>query len=282
MKALALFLALFPPLAFAQSSQSAPPQIVEFPSGNLHLKGYLWKPQGRGPFPAVLFNHGSGGADPTETAGMPMSKASEIVAQIFLKHGYAFFYPCRRGQGLSADQGQFIQQVLKEQETAHGTEARQKLQFEFMTGPQLDDTLAAVAFLKTVPGIDAHKIAVVGHSFGGQLALLDAERDSSLRAVITFGAAANSWDKSAELRQRLLAAVNKAMSPIMFIHAANDYSTTPGRVLAAELERLNRPHMLKIYPSVGKTADDGHNAVYNASGLWEADVFTFLEGDFGH
>jgi acetyl esterase/lipase len=31
--------------------------------------------------------------------------------------------------------------------------------------------------LKTVPGVDARRIAVAGHSFGGQLALLAAERD---------------------------------------------------------------------------------------------------------
>src|SRR5215475_12166529 len=117
MKMLAVFLALFlPPLALAQSLESAPPQIVEFSSTKLHLKGYLWKPPGKGPFPAVLFNHGSGGADAMQTAGMPMSQAAAILAAVFLKHGYAFFYPCRRGHGLSSDQGEFIQDALKKQE----------------------------------------------------------------------------------------------------------------------------------------------------------------------
>lgn len=48
---------------------------------------------------------------------------------------------------------------------------------------------------------------MVGHSFGGQLALLDAERNHSLQAVVAFGAAANSWEKSGEIRERLLTAV---------------------------------------------------------------------------
>ena len=282
MKALACSLVLaLTPLVVAQSVQSAGAQIVEFSSGNLHLKGYLWKPSGRGPFPAVLFNHGSGGNDSMQTSGMPISQAAGVLAPIFLKHGYAFFYPCRRGHGLSADRGEFIQDVLKRQEAA-GIEARQKLQFELMTGPHLDDTLAALSFLKTVPEIDTHRIAIVGHSFGGQLALLDAERERNLSAVVTFGAAANSWDKSPELRERLLAAVTKARSPIMLIHAANDYSTTPGRKLAAELERIQKPHILKIYPAVGRTSDEGHNAVYTASGIWEADVFAFLDQNVGH
>ena len=34
-------------------------QRVTFKSGSLTLVGYLFKPAGRGPFPAVLWNHGS-------------------------------------------------------------------------------------------------------------------------------------------------------------------------------------------------------------------------------
>jgi dienelactone hydrolase len=206
-----------------------------------------------------------------------MRQAAEILASLFLKHGYAFFYPFRRGQGLSADQGQFVQDALKKEEAAKGVEARQKLHFALLTGPQLDDTLAALSFLKTIPGIDAQRIAVVGHSFGGNLALLDAERDDSLRATATFGAAANSWAKSPELRECLLTAVKKAKCPIMLIHAANDYDITPGRDLAAELEHLHKPHVLKIYPAVGKTPDDGHNVGYNSISVWEDEVFRFLD-----
>lgn len=278
MKSLATFLmVLLPLLTLGQTGQPVALQIVDFASGNLHLKGYLWKPPGAGPFPAILFNHGSGGSDATQTAGMPMSQAAEILAALFLKHGYAFFYPCRRGHGLSADQGEFIQDSVKKEEATSGIEARQKLQFRLMTGPHLDDTLAALSFLKTIPGIDAHRIAVVGHSFGGSLTLLDAERDSSVRAAVTFAAAANSWAKSPELREGLLAAVNKAKAPIMLIHAANDFGTTAGRDLAAELERLHKPHVLKIYPAVGKTPDDGHNVGYNSISVWENDVFQFLD-----
>jgi dienelactone hydrolase len=271
-------LMLFAPLfAIAQSSQPGPVQILEFPSGNLHLKGYFWRPAGAGPFPAILFNHGSGGADPMQTAGMPMSEAAETLAPIFLKHGYAFFYPCRRGHGLSADQGEFIQDALKKEEVGKGVEARQKLQFALLVGPHLDDTVAALSFLKSVPGIDAHRIALVGHSFGGQLALIDSGRDNALRAVVTFGAAANSWAKSADLRKILLEAATRAKAAIMLIHAANDYDTTPGKDLSAELERLHKAHVLKIYPAIGKTSDDAHNLAYNSVPVWENDVFRFLD-----
>ena len=171
-----------------QSSQPPAPQIVEIPSGNLHLKGYLWKPAGPGPFPAVLFNHGSG-TDAVHTAGITVNEAAEKLAPLFVKHGYALLFPCRRGQGLSADQAPFMRDLLKHEEEAKGKEARVHLQFVLMSTEQLDDVLASLAFLKNVPGIDPHRIAVAGHSFGGQLTLLAAERDLSVRAAVTFGAA---------------------------------------------------------------------------------------------
>ncbi len=118
---------------------------------------------------------------------------------------------------------------------------------------------------------------MAGHSFGGQLTLLAAERDRSVRAAISFAAAANSWPDSPELRQELLTAVRRTTAPIMLIQAANDYSTAPSRALADELERLHKPHLLKIYPPVGQTPDDGHNAVYQDTRLWEDDVFKFLD-----
>jgi carboxymethylenebutenolidase len=263
--------------ASSQSSQPIPPHIVEVPSGNLHLNAYLWKPAGPGPFPTVLFNHGSGAEDAQHTAGQTMAEAAASLAPVFLKHGYAFFYLCRRGQGLSADQAPFMQDILQREESAHGKEARQHLQFILVTTEQLEDATAALTFLKTVPGIDAARIALAGHSFGGQLTLLAAERDTSVRAIVTFAAAANSWQRSPELRERLLAGVGKISAPIMFVHAANDYDTTPGTALSAQLDRLHKPHLLKIYPTVGKSPDDGHNFLYLGVPQWEPDVFQFLD-----
>ena len=63
----------------------------------------------------------------------------------------------------------------------------------------------------------------------------------------------------------------------MLIQAANDYSTAPSWALAAELERLHKPHLLKIYPPVGQTSEDGHNVLYLAMPQWEDDVFRFLD-----
>jgi len=237
----------------------------------------LWKPAGSGPFPAVLFNHGSGGNTADITAWMQITEAAEILAPFFVKHGYAFFYPYRRGHGPSAGQAPFMQDILRHEEEAKGREARQHLQFILVTGDQLDDVLAALAYLKTAPGIDARRIAVAGHSFGGQLTLLAAERDPTIRAAVSFAGAAGSWQRSAELRDRLLVAIRKTNAAIMLTHAENDVDTSPGRALAAELERLHKPYVLKIYPPVGLSQDDGHGMLYTDIPAWEDDVFKFLD-----
>ena len=274
---LLLFAFLLASVAAGQASPATAPRTVVIPSGNLRLKGFLWKPAGPGPFPAVLFCHGSGSTDPQHTSGFAITEAAEKLAPVFLKHGYAFLYLFRRGQGLSAHQGPFMQDILQREETAKGKEARRNLHFVLLTKDHLDDVNAGLSFLKSQPAVDARRIAVVGHSFGGQLTLLAAERDSTLRAAVTFAVAAGSWAGSPEVRERLITAVRKTTVPVMLLHAANDFSVTPGQALAGELERLAKPHVLKIYPPIGHTPDDGHNFVYTDIDRWEPDVFRFLD-----
>ena len=48
-----LFLLLASPLLLLAAD------VVSFPSGELTLQGVLYKPAGPGPFPAVVYNHGS-------------------------------------------------------------------------------------------------------------------------------------------------------------------------------------------------------------------------------
>jgi len=258
------------------TSQAPVPQIVEVRGGSLKLKAYFWKPTGRGPFPVVVFNHGSGGEDAQHTAGHTMAEAAAVLAPVFLKHGYAFFYLCRRGQGLSADQGSFMQDLLHQEEAARGKDARAQLHYKLATTDHLDDALAGLAVAKDMPGIDLKGVVMAGHSFGGVLALLSGEKDPVIRAEVTFGAA-NSWKTAPELRERILSAVRKTSAPIMLIQATNDYDTTPGTAIAAELEQLHAPHLLKIYPALGRSSDDGHNLVYLAIAEWEPDVFQFLD-----
>jgi carboxymethylenebutenolidase len=247
------------------------PDTVVVQSGGLGLRALLWKPHGSGPFPAVLFNHGSYGS------GAPLKpEEPAALGPVFARHGYVFLFLFRRGIGLSSNQGTADGDLMARALAEHGQEGRNRIQLELLETDKLDEAMSALAFLRALPVVDPDRVAVAGHSFGGSLTLLLVARDSALRAAVVFSGSARSWGPSPELRARLLAAVRHT-APVFFIHAANDYSTTPGEALAAEMQRLGRPHRLRIYPAVGRTTHEGHNFVYRSVATWEPDVFAFLD-----
>ena len=264
------------PAASWPAGGAAQPLVVQFPSGGLRLHGLLWKPDGPGPFPAVLFSHGSGGANADETAGMPITEAAARLAPLFTARGYAFFHPFRRGQGPSSDVAPFLQERLAREEQAHGKEARQELQDTLLQTEQLDDVQAALSFLERTEGIDPSRVVLVGHSFGGQLTLLAAARDPTVRAAITFAAAAGTWSRSEEVRRLLREAVGRAACPIMLVQWRNDLSIEPSLALGEERRSAGGAPVVVLYPPVGSKPGDGHNGLYLATAQWEPDVFRFL------
>ena len=131
--------------------------------------------------------------------------------------------------------------------------------------------------MKTLPYVDPNRVAVTGVSFGGIQTVLAAERASGIRVAVDFAGAAMMWADSPEIRERLLTAVRNARVPIYFIQAENDYNLGPSRTLAAEMDRVGKPHRMKIYPPYGVTPQDGHSLGLRGGVVWEADVFAFLD-----
>ena len=253
------------------------PEAVIIHSGPVALHALLWRPAGLGPFPAVLLNHGSGRA-PEELRRLgPYERQAYLLGPVFVRHGYQLLYLFRRGVGPSQDSGKNAADLMNAETASHGLAARNALQLRLLEGRELGDARAGLAFLRDSPAVDPRNVAVIGHSFGGSLTLLLTEVEPFLRAIVIFSAAGYSWDRSPELRARLLAAEDRASAPIFFIHAANDYSTKPGETLDARLQELGKTHRLKIYPPVGRTAEDGHDMLYRAVEQWEPDVFEFLD-----
>jgi carboxymethylenebutenolidase len=263
-----------------ERAESQGPDTVVVQSGSLRLHALLWRPAGRGPFPAVLFNHGTWPAKKTPAGPRPdmnIVTQANVLGPVFAKHGYMFLFLFRRGVGLSADQGTHVGDLMETEFASHGQDGRNRIQLQLLETDELQDALAGLAFLRARPEVDARHVAIAGHSFGGSLTLFLAERDSTLLAAIDFSGAAGSWAGSPELRERLLAIVRQTPVPIFFIHTANDYSVAPGKALAAEMTRLGKPHRLEIYPAYGNTPSKGHNFLHLSPGIWERDVFAFLD-----
>lgn len=198
---------------------------------------------------------------------------------MFARHGYVCLFLFRRGVGPSTDQGENAIDAMNRELAAHGQTGRNKIQLQLLEKRELDDATAALAFLRALPGVDSSRIALVGHSFGGSLTVLLAEREPAVRPLVVFSAAGYSWDRSPDLRARLLAALGHVQAPAFFIHAANDYSLNPGKAMDQRLAELGKPHRLGIYPPIGRTPEEGHDFPLSGVKVWESDVFDFLDNN---
>jgi dienelactone hydrolase len=245
---------------------TAPPrEAVTFKSGSLDLQGFIWKPGGPGPFPAVLWNHGGDNAasDPYYDKLWP----------VHVRAGFLLFIPQRRGQGGSP--GVSVNVQFGQAPAAD----RNRMQVELYSTVALADELAAFAYLKTRPDVDTSRIAVSGWSAGGQLTLIGAEADPGYRVAVACSSASVSWDASPELQQRLVATVAKIKIPVFLFQAQNDVSLNPQKVLGAEFKRLGKRYEEMVYPAHGATAQEGHAFCVDAPEVWGDRVMTFIRSN---
>jgi carboxymethylenebutenolidase len=248
-------------LVISCSAVAAEIEEVTFPSGKLELHGFIYKPEGTGTFPAILYNHGSERKPGRKTA----------LGELFARKGYIFFVPHRSGHGRSP------YDVFVDSYYGQGRSGVIPLQQR-----HLKDQLAALYYLKALPYVDRDRIGVAGCSYGGIQTILAVEANTKmklgLRAAIDFAGAAQAWDRGLALRRMMLGAVRKATIPILLIQAENDYDLRPSRALAKELENLGKPHKLVIFPPYGDTPQEGHGGFcYRGGDVWGREVFSFLD-----
>jgi len=256
--------------AFAQVNDTASqrlPDTVAFYSEGLQLKGLLWRPAGVGPFPGVLFNHGSESF---------IGKYLARIAPAFTSRGYAFFVPFRRGQGLSKGQGRYIGDEMDSALKTGGQALRFQVMMRLHQTSQLADQKAGLNWLKTQHDIDSSRLAVAGISFGGIQTMLMAGEDVGIRAALNFAGAAMAWDQSPEVGLWMKQLAAKARVPVYFIQAANDFSIEPSLQESQEMKRVGKPYQIKIYPPRGTTHMDGHILVEETA-AWGPDVFPQLD-----
>ena len=270
--AFVIFLA-FISIARLHGQGSKNPDTVSVQSGRLTLKAIFWHPTGQGPFPTIIFSHGSYGI--TDTIYNPDQQIS-LLGPVFADHGFNYLGLFRRGVGLSSGQGVNSTELMDSGFRKGGQEGRNEVQLQQLLTDQLQDMISGLKYLRGRKDVDTNQMGVVGHSFGGSLALLVAEHDRRLKAVVVFAEAGYSWNLSPQLRARLILAVKNIYAPVMIIHAQNDYSTAPGYALDSMMNLLHKPHLLKIYPKIGKTLSDGHGLIFQSTATWEGDVFKFL------
>ena len=238
------------------------PEEVTFPGPeHMTLHGFLYKPEGQGPFSAMIWNHGS--------EAKPGSRPE--LAEFYVSKGFVFFVPHRHGQGRSVDAGPYHRDLQVECKSQDCVIRLHELYNK--------DVVAAVEWLKQQSFVDKNKIVMSGVSFGGIQTLLTAEKDLGIRAFVAFAPAAMSWNSFPDLRARLLKAEEKAQRPIFLIQAEGDYNTGPYAMLGLYLQKKGGLNKAKLYPKFGNSNQEAHEAfAAKTAGIevWQVEVIAFI------
>lgn len=141
---------------------SSSPEEVSLASQGVQLRAGLFRPQRTASkksarLPCIVMAHGLGG---TRAAGL------EPFARRFTEAGMAALVFDYRGFGLSDGEPRQVVNVRM----------------------QLDDWAAAIAYARSLPGVDPQRIALWGSSFSGGLVIAAAVEDGKVAAVSSQGA----------------------------------------------------------------------------------------------
>ncbi|MBN2146255.1 MAG: alpha/beta fold hydrolase [Anaerolineales bacterium] len=132
---------------------------VEFKNGDLQLAGMLFLPEGAGPFPSVVFIHGSG----TSARNSPWYLA---VAQHLQQNGIAVLLPDKRGSEKSG--GDWKKATLQD---------------------FAQDASSAVQFIQCQAEFTYSAIGVMGFSQGGWVAPIVASEDKDVAFAVSLSGA---------------------------------------------------------------------------------------------
>jgi dienelactone hydrolase len=261
--------ALFCLASAAAHGQTAPSYAELFyPSTGLRIQAYLYKPEGEGPFPAVIYNHGS--REGRERASVPF----EHIGAWLSRAGYVVLVPERRGYGRS-DGPTWLEAV-----------GRDRSRFVARLHEETDDVLAAADYLRTQSFLDPKRVAVMGWSFGGIVTMFAASRSPQFGAAIDQAGGALTWNGNPDIRAALMAAAERVATPTLLQVAENDRTTASITTLGAILERRGVAHRTVVYASFVPAKEGalapGH-LLFSAQGLsvWQGDVLDFLARHVG-
>jgi hypothetical protein len=126
---------------------------------NVTLAATLTIPPGKGPYPSVVLITGSGPQDRDES--LLGHKPFLVLADYLTRHGIVVLRADDRGTGKST--GDFTTATTA----------------DFAT-----DTEAGIAYLKTRPEVDVHKIGLIGHSEGGVIAPMIGARSKDIAFIV--------------------------------------------------------------------------------------------------
>ena len=255
--------------AFAQIQEG-----VGIPApGGYTVAATILRPEGPGPFGAVILNHGVPVSD-KERAG---ASSSDLLASaaVFAQRGYVVVLPLRRGFGATG--GEFAEYTGS---CSHP---------DYLGGEQAaaEDVMAAYEYARALPYVDPHRMILAGHSAGGMVALFTAgvRQPEGLVAVLAFAAGRGGNPAlhpgvpcAAEPLARVLDMVGRSIkAPAMFHYAENDQYFNPDTT-RFWFQRFTAGGARAEYVLQPPFGDDGHYVFGDRAGIryWVPAVESFL------
>jgi dienelactone hydrolase len=238
-------------------------QVIRIPvdaAGTITLETTVFKPDGRGPFPMVVFNHGKMPGDPRAQArSRPIAFARE-----FVRRGYLVVVPNREG---FADSGGSYQQAGCDVER-NGVE-------------QAADVAATIAYMSKRADVDAQHIVVAGSSHGGLTTIAyGVNAAPGVRGLINFSGGlrqdlCGGWQSN--LTQAFETYGEHTQVPSLWLYGDNDSVWSP--TLAAQMYAAYTAHGAQAQlVDFGDYKNDAHRLVVDRDGvgIWWPPVEAFL------
>lgn len=267
-------LAMLPALGVSQTLPASQPvastldyrmneHVIQVPAGSddVLLETTVFQPDGPGPFPLIVINHGK---DP----GRPSLQSRDRfyhMASVFVKRGYAVMVPMR--QGFSKSGGRYRDRGCDM--TANGY-------------TQAEDIRATLDYARQQPWIDGARMIVAGQSYGGLAAIaLGTEALPGVRGLINVAGGLRDDSNRCAWRSQLVAAFAdygaKATVPSLWLYGQNDSLFGPelaGRMHAAYVGAGGRGRLVE-FPAFKR---DAHGMLASRDGekVWLQDTEQFL------
>jgi dipeptidyl aminopeptidase/acylaminoacyl peptidase len=240
----ACFLLLCASSAFTETSASYTTEVVSIPSGTLKLRALLGRPNGSGPFPAYISNHGS--MTTQEATRAPRTQiARGSLPDALARRGFVVLVLARRGYMGSEGTATTYSQ-------SHGSGGYSgRRAADVMRGAEEEagDVVATLEYLLALPYVDPERISVGGVDEAWPL----------VQGV---------WKNGAQ----------KIQAPVLILWSKNDMMLheDEGRELERELKRAGKSVEMKVYPAF---RDNGHFLFTRAEAypVYVPDAVSFLE-----
>ena len=240
-------------------------QVIMVPAGvhgDAHLQTTVFRPNGDGPFPLLIINHGKEPGDPRLQA----RDRFIFMATAFVKRGYAVMVPMRRG--FSNSSGTYVDHGCDMRANGYG---------------QAKDIKATITFARKQKWIDDERIVVAGQSYGGLATVaLGTEAIEGVRGLINIAGGLRDDGDGCDWRGELVNAFanyganNKIAS--LWMYGFNDSLFGPN--LAARMhDAFVRSGGQARLVAFGPFKRDSHGMIASRDGekVWWPDTERFLQ-----